>query len=127
MTPIWSNRLARAAAALTDDTTPHKVGDLRAALDADVRSRAREYTRIAVATAFTRAQVCQSARKVDPGSASNIDPHGLRERVVPVVHRRDPRPAPRPATGAGGGGRGRFLWAHRGNPRGVAVRRLRGS
>ena len=57
MTPIWSSRLVRAAAALADDTTPHKFGDLRAALDADVRSRAREYTRIAVGTAFTRAQV----------------------------------------------------------------------
>ena len=57
MTPIWSSRLVRAAAALADDTTPHKFGDLRAAMDADVRSRAREYTRIVVATAFSRAQV----------------------------------------------------------------------
>ena len=55
--PIWSSRLVRAAAALADDTTPHKFGDLRAAMDADVRSRAREYTRIVVATAFSRAQV----------------------------------------------------------------------
>jgi len=57
MTPIWSSRLVRAAAALADDTTPHKFGDLCAALDADVRSRAHEYTRIAVATAFSRAQI----------------------------------------------------------------------
>jgi hypothetical protein len=37
--------------------------------------------------------------------------------VVPVVHRRDPRPSPRAATSAGGDGRGRCLWTHRVNRR----------
>ena len=37
--------------------------------------------------------------------------------VVPVVHRRGPRPAPRAATSAGGDGRGRSLWTHRVNRR----------
>lgn len=40
-----------------------------------------------------------------------------RVAVVPVVHRRGPRPAPRAATSAGGDGRGRSLWTHRVNRR----------
>jgi len=34
---------------------------------------------------------CQSAFKVDPESACNIDPSGGWMEVVPVVHRGDPR------------------------------------
>ena len=41
--------------------------------------------------------------------------------VVPVVHRRDPRPAPRAATSAGGDGRGRSLWTT-GTTAGMGVR-----
>jgi hypothetical protein len=33
--------------------------------------------------------------------------------VVPVVHRKDPRPSPRAATSAGGDDHGRCLWTHR--------------
>lgn len=40
-----------------------------------------------------------------------------REPVMPVVHRRAPRPTPRALHSAGGGGRGRYLWTHGHNRR----------
>jgi hypothetical protein len=38
-------------------------------------------------------EVCQSALKFDPGSASNRDPIQRWFRLVPVANRRDPRGA----------------------------------
>jgi transposase len=75
---------------------------------------------------------CQSARNRDPGSACNRDPsRGLKpvlpKRLIPVVHRRDPRVAQRPsvwlaerrAGGACGPSRRRRRLRHRrcGRPR----------
>lgn len=54
---VWNDRLAKAAKALADDRTPHKYRDSHASLDLDVRSRAVEYTRLAIGTEFTKAQV----------------------------------------------------------------------
>ncbi len=54
--------------------------------------------------------------KLTPYRRASLTPFSDGSRVVPVVHRRAPRPAPRAATSAGGDGRGRCLWTHRVNP-----------
>jgi len=56
--------------------------------------------------------------KLTPDRLPRLTPFGWGVRVVPVVHRRDPRTTPRAVRSAGGGVRGRCLWAHRVNPRG---------
>ena len=56
---------------------------------------------------------CQSALNIDPPSASKIDPSA--RRLVPVVHRGDPRVAECPHE-ADAAARGGFLWTHRCKP-----------
>ena len=54
---------------------------------------------------------CQFAPKRDPSFASNNDPLAV-NGLIPVVHRRAPRPPPRASARASGGGRGRCLCTH---------------
>jgi hypothetical protein len=66
---------------------------------------------------------CQSALKLHPGSACNIDPDGRRDRFVPVANRRAPRAARRALTSDGAVRVGDCLFAHRGQA-GVAQARF---
>lgn len=53
----WTRQLQKAAIALRDDDTPHKYPEYHVSLDADIRSRAREFADMPVGTRLAEHQV----------------------------------------------------------------------